>query len=82
MLFGEKVRILASEKGLTQKDISKATGMSMSRINMVFHDKVNDPRLETIILFAVAFDISVSELVADVHVPRPKKKAIRNAAKV
>ena len=82
MLFGDRVRQLADERNMTQMDIVRATGMSISRVNMVYHGKVNDPRLETLILFALAFDVSVSELLDGVHVPQKKKKADKNAEEV
>lgn len=81
MLFGDKVKLLAAERGMTQKDIVLKTGMSKSLVSMIWNNVTTDPRLETIILFSKAFEVSVSELVDGVNVPR-NKKADRNAAKV
>lgn len=68
MLFGDKVRMMADERGLSQKDLVERSGMSQPRVSMIMRNKVPDPRLETIVLMAKALDVSVSELVDGVTI--------------
>lgn len=70
MLFYEKLRQLASEKHMTQVEIARRSGMSKSRINMIWNGHVNDPRLETVMLLAEALDVPIGSFLEDIEFPR------------
>lgn len=69
MLFYEKLRQLADEQGLSQVEIARRSGMSKSRINMIWNGHVNDPRLETVILLAKALEVPFARMIEDVEFP-------------
>ena len=62
MQFGEKVRALAFERGMSQMDLVDSSGLSKSHINAIWHDRVNDPRMETMLGLKKAFGMSLDEL--------------------
>lgn len=65
MYFDEKVKYLAAERGWSQADFARASGMSTAQVNHLFN-KTKDPRMSTIILAANSFGISVESLLEGV----------------
>src|ERR1700739_5024468 len=56
MLVGQRIRVLREQKGLSQGDIEKQTGMLRGYISRVEHGHTT-PSVETLQRFAAALDI-------------------------
>ena len=61
MLIGERIRKLRDEKGLSQGDIEKASGLLRCYISRVEHGHTV-PSLETLERFAAALDVPLYQL--------------------
>lgn len=61
MLIGRRLRELREQKGLTQGDIEKATGLLRVYVSRVEHGHTI-PSLETLERFASAFDIPLYQI--------------------
>ena len=61
-LIGKRIKILRLERGLTQKDIEEATGISRSHISKIESGRVANPGLETLEKIARALKVSISFL--------------------
>lgn len=59
--FGQRIRQLRRERGLTQEQLAELTGFHHNYIGMVERGERN-PALANIETFARAFDLSLSEL--------------------
>ncbi len=59
--FGQRIRHLRKERGLTQEQLAEITGLHHNYIGMVERGERN-PALVNIEIFAKAFDLSLSEL--------------------
>ena len=62
MLFGEKLRTARMQKGLTQDDLAKLTGVSITTIGNYERGKGYPKQREVYTKLAEALDISVSAL--------------------
>lgn len=67
MLFGEKVAMLASERGMKQKDICIAANVKKQTVSKIFQNQTTDPRMGTVIAIAEAFGMTPNELIEDVE---------------
>lgn len=67
MLFGEKVRVIAADKGMKQKDICELSGVNKQTMSKIWNNQTTDPRLGTVVAIAEAFNISPNELISDVE---------------
>ena len=74
MLFGDKVKMMADERGMTQKDIVERSGLSQPLVSKVMGNHTVDPRLGTIVRIAEALGVSTSELLEGVTVGTTEKK--------
>jgi len=61
--FGKACKIIREEKGKTQGDIFRITGLERSYVSRFERGKIPYPRLETIVKIAAALDVSVEELI-------------------
>lgn len=68
--FGDKLRALLEEKGLTQSAFAKSVGMERSELNRTINGK-RQPKPHEIEWFAEALGMSVDELVEGVELPGP-----------
>lgn len=65
MSFGEKLRKVRTEQGLTAKELSEASGVPEKNIYRIETGEVGDPRLSTIIPLISALNCSADELIFD-----------------
>lgn len=64
MIFGEKIKALRKEKGLSQRQLGEKMGVKQQTIAQ--YEKATDqPKLSTVRKIAEALDVSISELVND-----------------
>lgn len=56
-LFGTRLKELREEKGLSQAELAKQTGLSQSAISL-WEDGKRSPNAEIIIIFARFFDVT------------------------
>ena len=61
-LIGKRIKLLRLERGLSQADIEKASGICRSHISKIESGKVGNPGLHTLERLAMALKISVSYL--------------------
>ncbi|MPN64248.1 HTH-type transcriptional regulator ImmR [bioreactor metagenome] len=61
MNFGEKLRLLRTEKGLTLKELGELTNQTFSNISR-YERGIREPNIETIKMFADFFNVSVDYL--------------------
>jgi len=64
MVFGKNLSRFRKEKGLTQEDLVKSSGVAISQIRRYEADK-SSPTLEVITRLAKALGVSIDELVFD-----------------
>jgi transcriptional regulator with XRE-family HTH domain len=75
--LGQRIQSVRKRRGLTQTDLSRAAGVSVSLIRKLEQGEINDTRLETAHKLAAALNIPTSDLVprGDAPVPDPKSLA-------
>lgn len=61
-LFGERLRQLREERGLTLHDLARESGLHQSTISRLETDVHRRPQMETFVLLAKGFGVSVQEL--------------------
>lgn len=61
-LFGEKLRQLREERGLTLHELAQQAGLHQSTISRLETDLHRRPHMETFILLARGFGVSIQEL--------------------
>ena len=61
MIFSEKLQLIRKNKGLTQEELAKASGVSMCAINFIETGKKN-PRPNTLIKIAKVLEVEADEL--------------------
>lgn len=83
--FADRLKHLRKEKHLTQKDISIRTGIAEPTIRKYEAGKLN-PKFETVQKFAVALEVSVSDLygwdVSEFDSDEKRLESIRNGVKL
>lgn len=62
MGFKEQIQEALEERGLTQADLCRLTGLSSSKVSQVVNGATQDPRLSTIAPIADALDLSLDDL--------------------
>ena len=60
--FAERLKELRNEKGLTQKQLSKETGIAQSTLSM-YEVGTNSPRLDLIIILCRYFNVTSDYLI-------------------
>ena len=68
MLLHVRLNELLKEKGATQADVCRETGLSTALVSQVFSGKTRDPRLSTMLALCAYFDMSLGDLVEGVDV--------------
>ena len=58
----KKLKIIMVQKEMSQKELSKQTGLSETSISLIANGKVK-AKLETVIKIAPALEVSVEELI-------------------
>lgn len=61
--FGEVVRLYMEERGMTQSELARLMGTGRQTINNLLLNNRRGPTLETAVLVAEAFGVTVDELV-------------------
>lgn len=61
-LFGERLRQLREERGLTLYDLAQQAGLHQSTISRLETDVHRRPHMETFIMLARGFGVSIQEL--------------------
>jgi transcriptional regulator with XRE-family HTH domain len=65
MSFGERLRAVRTEQGLTAKDLSEASGVPEKSIYRIETGEVGDPRMSTVIPLIRSLNCSADELIFD-----------------
>jgi transcriptional regulator with XRE-family HTH domain len=60
--FGPFIRAQRCQHALSQASLARRTGLHRTSLRLIEHDG-HDPRLETLVLLARAFDVTPAELV-------------------
>ncbi|MBR2680060.1 MAG: helix-turn-helix transcriptional regulator [Exiguobacterium sp.] len=60
--FAERVNRIMDERGMSQADLARKTGMTTSNIAYLVGGKTKDPRLSSVIALAKALDVPLSYL--------------------
>ena len=69
-MFGDRLKILRNEKGMTQSDLAKLLDISPSTIGM-YEQGRRDPDTKTLKFLAEYFDVSIDYLLGRVNVKNP-----------
>jgi transcriptional regulator with XRE-family HTH domain len=80
MPIGERLKRLRTAKGMTQLELSRATGLSLSIIAQLEQGDTANPRLNTVKALAKAIGCSLDELAGDDQAegpPEPPKRGRR-----
>lgn len=67
MLFGDKVKMIAAERGIERMELCRRSGISKQNMGKIWNNRTTDPRLGTVVAIAEAFNITPNELIADVE---------------
>ena len=62
--LGERIRSVRRRRGLTQRELATATGVSESLVKKLEQDTITDLRLETLHKFAIVLRVPTSQLAA------------------
>lgn len=65
MSFGERLRKVRTQQGLTAKDLSEASGVPEKNIYRIETGEVEDPRFSTIVPLIRSLNCSADELIFD-----------------
>lgn len=60
--MAERIQMLMDERGMTQADLARMTGMTTSNITYLVNGKTKDPRMMTLIAVAQALGVSLDYL--------------------
>ena len=63
MNIGLAIKAIAREKGMSQVDLHRATGLSEGYISMLFNAKIDDPQLSRVWKMATALGVTVDEVI-------------------
>lgn len=61
-MYGEKIKKLRTDKGMTQKKLAEKSHMSISYIQQLERGEKNNPSLDVLLKFAVALNVPVDDL--------------------
>lgn len=73
--FGQRVREVRIEAGLTQKELAERVGVPAQYVSMVETGSSANPTLRLIVLLADALDVPTSDLLVDVERPGAQPKS-------
>ena len=62
-VLAERIQLVMNERGMTQADLARKTGMTTSNIAYIVNGKTKDPRLSSVVSIARALNVSLSYLV-------------------
>ena len=68
MQLHERLSELLEEKGVSQADVCRETGLSSALVSQVFSGKTKDPRMSTVISICEYFVISLADLMEGVEI--------------
>jgi transcriptional regulator with XRE-family HTH domain len=77
MPIGERVKELRSAAGLSQMDLARASGLSLSIITQLEQGVTADPRLSTLKALAAALGCDLNELGKNDDPPPPRGRKPR-----
>ena len=62
---GSKVKMLREDKGVSQREVAIATGLTETTLYSIENGKADNPTSKTIKAIANFYDVEVSELIDD-----------------
>jgi len=65
VLLGQKIRYLRKNKGLTQFDLERKTGIKREYLSKIENDELNNPTFSTLVKICEGIGIPISELLVD-----------------
>ena len=68
MDLSERLHELSKEKGLTQADVARRSGLSTALVAHVFTGRTKDPRISTLLALCQAFDMMPDEFLQGVTI--------------
>lgn len=60
--LAERIQFAMDERGVSQADLARITGMTTSNIAYIVNGKTKNPRLDSVVLIAKALDVSLNYL--------------------
>ena len=63
---------LLTEKGMSQSELARRTGISFTTINAIANNKTKQVQLETLDLLAEVLEVEIGDLIR--RVPKPRRK--------
>ena len=63
MDLSERLHELSKEKGLTQADVARRSGLSTAKITQLFRGSTKDPRISTVMMLCQALEVPLDELI-------------------
>lgn len=60
-----RLRRLLAARSMTQEQLARQSGMTLSGVAHVLNGRVEDPRMSTLVRLAEALDVPVSELLGE-----------------
>ena len=73
--FAKNLRRLRNERGITQEELAKLTGISRSRINNYEND-AREPDFETLEVFADTFNVDFNTLLGEAEMLDDQEQAL------
>lgn len=64
--LAERIQFAMSERGMSQADLARKTGMTTANIAYIVNGKTKDPRFQSILLIAKALDVPLDYLAGNV----------------
>ena len=75
--IGDRLRSVRVRRGLTQRELAEAAGVSLSLVKKLEQGSITDVRLETARRLAVAVDVATSALMTEPDAPVPAPESTR-----
>lgn len=60
--LAERIQYVMEQRGITQADLARMTGMTTSNIAYIVNGKTKDPRFQSVLLIADALGVSLNYL--------------------
>jgi len=57
-----RIQAVLDERGMTQADLARATGLSTAIVSQIVSGKTKDPRFDSVVKIARALGVSLDEL--------------------
>lgn len=60
--LAERIQHVMEQRGITQADLARMTGMTTSNVAYIVNGKTKDPRFQSVLLIADALGVSLNYL--------------------